>query len=398
MKQQLSLTYFILLFPAIFFYSSGVASSLITPILGGGFGFFAALTLATLSPSLLMRIPTLSGNALIMTFAFASLSLYTTTLLIANYLLHKNLQNINELINQYLTLLATWTALFAIGFFWPKSTPVSFRALNFVFLCGIFLVITLNIDRSNMIFALGTSQTEMSLSYQGLARSTAFTGLALLALIKDKAISAIVALILLFSLFFIGARAELVGVIATLPFIAYLHFKARPISTLIISIILGVILLAFFVYFYDTLKISRHFEIFNIASSSSGSARIEMHRSAMESIKDSPLLGNFGGHAQSYEGVGSYAHNIISAWRQLGVLGFSLYCFLMIGSIVIPLKELKKGNYRINEIPQVAATLSIFSLVLMIGAKSVFWSFPALAWGMTVACSTTRPSNSSAPP
>ena len=111
-----------------------------------------------------------------------------------------------------------------------------------------------------------------------------------------------------------------------------------------------------------------------------------MFNQAMETIKESPVLGDFAGQVRRHDSTGAYAHNALSAWRQFGVVGFVLYLSLSFISLALSIRLVRQRQNQEADLPRIAATLSLFTLILMLGAKSVFWVFPALAWGLTVAC------------
>lgn len=391
MTQRLSLLFALLLFPGVFFYSSAVAATLIPAILGGGFGVITITALAALLPTLFVSIVRLKGTSLLVTALFLALIIYTTVWLLVHHLLGSPTQGRLDIFMQWATLIATWLTLFSIGYFWPST--LSSKYIKFLLACmvGISLIVLTNVDFRRLIFLLGVSNIEGALSYQGLARSAAITGLILLSVLRNFCVSIIVAALLLIILFFIGARSELLGVVAVLPFIAYMHFRQRPLATATAVIVIGLIILCLAVYSYDLLSASRQFQILNISESTSGMARADLQNKAFEAIGHSPVLGDFAGHAGSYGEVGAYSHDVFSAWRQLGFVGFVLHLLLMLSSLVFSIRQLRKLQHRATDLPRIAGTLSLFCLILMLGAKPVFWALPALAWGLTVACYRHKP-------
>ena len=61
---------------------------------------------------------------------------------------------------------------------------------------------------------------------------------------------------------------------------------------------------------------------------------------AIESIKSNFILGDYGSYVSEL-GIGMYAHNLLSAWVDLGFLGFLYFIFILV-YIMIKLYSLKK--------------------------------------------------------
>ncbi len=386
MTQRLSLIFFFLLFPGLFFYSSAVSAGLIPAVIGGGFGITASIAFLALLPLLFVNATKLRGRSLLATTLFFTLIIYTVFWLLAHYFLGSAYQKRLDVFFQVVTTVVAWLALFSIGYFWPPNLSKGYRSVLVFCLGCIALIVLTNIDFRRLIFLFGVSDADGALSYQGLARSASMTGLVLLSVLRSIRVSFIIAVLLLTTVFFIGARSELVGVVAVLPFIAYLHFRRRPLAIVLVIFVVGMMMLGVVVYYFDQLSMSRQFQLMNISESSSAVARASLHNQALEAIKEAPLLGNFAGQVEQHGSIGAYAHNILSAWRQFGVVGFVLYLYLMFSSFALSVRLLKKRQGQEADLPRIAGTLSLFSLILMLGAQSVFWVFPALAWGLTVAC------------
>lgn len=382
MPQKLSLIFFLLLFPGLFFYSSALTAGVIPAILGGGFGAIASLSLLMLFPVLVKDLASIKGKSFFITMCFFALIAYTLFWLFVHHYLGKDYQTRPEVLNQYLTLVSSWLVLFCIGFYWPLTMERSYIVILSLCLVGITLITLLNVDFSRLILIFGVSDIEGSLSYQGLARSTAVLGLVLVSVSKNIYHLIIVSILLLISLFFIGARSELVGIIAVLPLVYLWYFKEKPLISFLIFLILAASIISLIGFNYDALSTSRQFQLSDIFDSTSGAARVKLHYEALEAIKMSPVLGDFSGQIRENSSIGSYAHNFFSAWRQLGLLGFLLYFILLFFPFTLSLRFITKRNYPKSDLPRIILISSFFSLVLLIAAKPVFWFFPALTWGL----------------
>tara|TARA_B100000925_G_C21776885_1_gene374540 strand:- start:150 stop:611 length:462 start_codon:yes stop_codon:yes gene_type:complete len=58
--------------------------------------------------------------------------------------------------------------------------------------------------------------------------------------------------------------------------------------------------------------------------------RISQIEFAINQISQFPFLGNYASYVDEFGGTGSVPHNILSAWLNLGLLGFVLYIFMFI--------------------------------------------------------------------
>ena len=386
MTHRLSLFFVFLLFPGVFFYSSAVASGVIPAALGGGFGVVAAVALAVLLPLVIVDASKLSGKGLLITVIFFIFIFYIISWLLMHYFFGDIFQKSLDVLFQVVTVIATWLALFSIGYFFPPKLSKEYLSVLLACMGCIALIVFMNTDFRHLIFLVGLSDADGALSYQGLSRSAAVTGLVLLSVIRGIRLSFIIAVILLTTVFFVGARSELVGVVVVLPFIAYLHYRHRPMATVSAVIVVSMMVVGMTIYSYDELSTSRQFQLLNISESSSGMERASLYSQALDAIKEAPILGDYAGQVRRHDSTGAYAHNALSAWRQFGVVGFVLYLSLSFISLTLSVKLLRERRSQEADLPRITATLSLFFLVLMLGAKSVFWAFPALSWGLTVAC------------
>ena len=146
-------------------------------------------------------------------------------------------------------------------------------------------------------------------------------------------------------------------------------------------------------------RISRQFEVLDVSSSKSWAGRLQLQRTAIRQIAESPLMGEFGGHVLTEDTgtfakghAGRYAHNALSAWVTYGLAGFLLYVSLtlygFLGSArhVIPKRQTTSPWL-------FAFMLNLVCVLLIIVSKSVYWPLPALAWGVVVNALVNRPTS-----
>jgi O-antigen ligase len=104
--------------------------------------------------------------------------------------------------------------------------------------------------------------------------------------------------------------------------------------------------LAAYIYGSDMLNESRMFQLLDIRSSDSAEARLQLFYNGLNIIIDNPIFGGYGEYVQ-FSGVGSYPHNIISAWVNLGIVGFIGYISMFIAMWFV---VIKRRNTLINNV------------------------------------------------
>ncbi|MBD1227551.1 O-antigen ligase family protein, partial [Xenorhabdus griffiniae] len=134
-------------------------------------------------------------------------------------------------------------------------------------------------------------------------------------------------------LLLLGARSELLVYVLCIPFFYIINTK-KHIQTmlfLLIPIILFIFStnLSFIIEIIPESRITDLFE--NKEKATSIIARIRLLNNGMNSILDNPILGDYGSYTLlPGQGIGSYIHNILSAWVNLGILGFMIQVLLLL--------------------------------------------------------------------
>ncbi|WP_153015464.1 O-antigen ligase family protein [Ventosimonas gracilis] len=364
-----------------------MTQEIIPTVIGRGPEFFAFVTFLIFCVPLMVQVGRLKNNGLIITMMFLALLMYCSAWTGIYYALGEGFQQRTDVLYRSLSMIAGWFVLFSIGFFWPHRVPKAYLTLLATSFFGMACIVVFNMDSQEHIFQFGYSTKEGSYSYQGFALSAAFSLLVWLSTIKNIYRFFVVYASALVVIFFIGARSELVGFVVVFPFMVCLHYKRSPLKTIIASAVLIFFVAGGVVYAYENLAKSRQLQLLNITESSSGIARLDMQDKALDAIRRAPIMGDFAGDVRDYGNTGSYAHNLISAWRQFGILGFLLYTALLIFPLKVSRKLLKNNFHRDEfDLPIITYVFSIFSLTLILVSKTIFWPLPAFAWGLAVAC------------
>jgi len=241
-----------------------------------------------------------------------------------------------------------------------------------------FLVGYVVVAGNAMFYARQLFGVEDIATYQGFARSVFVVALVLFAIAR-KLISQLVVLVGgMFVLFVLGARSELVGFMFAIGLVMIMASRTDWRYIAVSAFALFVLVVAFG-FLGEWLGSSRQAKLLNLSEDSSWAQRIELQAVALNQIMSSWVLGDFGGHIR-VESIGGYAHNALSAWVSLGILGFLLYVGLAVWAWI-------HSGYRVwregmaNRYWVLAFLFGSAVLLLIIAAKSWFWPVVGLAWG-----------------
>jgi O-antigen ligase len=187
------------------------------------------------------------------------------------------------------------------------------------------ITIYFSIDGFFYLQALNEAKSPENLAtYQGFARSYIYTFL-----IVISTVNAVGARFLLYglatsSLFLNGARAEFSAVIFMIPLIETYHARHKLYS--IIPFFLVLILFAVSLEsVVGMLPDNRTLQLLDLSHSSSINARQQLSANAWRTITENPVFGDFASYPD-----GHYAHNILCAWVDFGLVGFVFLAALLV--------------------------------------------------------------------
>lgn len=386
--QKLSRWMFWLLFPGLFLYSSAVGLGVIPAFLGGGYGVFLALTFIVLFPAVMLTSRQLEGVAQIYFALFMGLLICASGYLTFHYFFGNSLHQRPDVLHQWMVLIISWAAIFSVGYFWPKQQSTTEILVLVGMLIIMFLLVVLNLESDKLLFALGKYRSEdYFLSYQGFARSASVTGLVLLAVIRRQYLFWAMSGLLLVTIFLIGSRSELAGLLFVFPILIVYQLAKHPVKTVIIAFVAVIVLGTYLVMNWKEPSLERQMQILNPLVSHSVLKRIKYSSEALQAIAENPISGDFAGHAYfSGGGQQRYTHNLLSSWRQLGLIGFLLYSALLVWPVFGTFHRMIRNPGLLQiDIWRISGAISVFMLVLAIGAKSIFSSILVLSWGVFLA-------------
>jgi len=382
---SLAVAGYMLLFPIFFFYHIGIGKGYIPDFLSGLWGV-ASITIGFFG--IVALVVTRKLNILISTSLLKIVTIlvaYVALWTIVNYILLDD-GSVQQVAKQFVALISAWIALTYIGLFLPWQNR-KFILTNIWFLVAMLATTLLLFDRTYLFLDIrGDSSNLVDVaSYQGFSRSALIVGFVILAGARDRLFKTISTFITVVLLFLVGARSELIGFCfaALLLFSAdFVRYDVRGKSAKLLALVLLVLSLSYLLITSNGLE-SRQLQVLNISEASSWIARSRLTERAIQVIVDNPVVGDFTSHLGNNRSgdSGSYAHNLLSAWVALGIVGFALYLYICFLSIKFVLHSLLSAN-AISQDRSLGLLLTVFTLLLLLFAKPVFWPVPALAWGV----------------
>jgi len=241
-----------------------------------------------------------------------------------------------------------------------------------------------------MVFDISSGKQDGIVSYQGFARYFSSTALVTIAITKAYIRKALIIFIACIGLFFLGSRSDLFGFLFIIP-IFFIDFSSniKTLKNILMSIIFFTVLTAtagilFQDSFLSKIENNRALEVMDLTQSSSWKSRNTLEEEAKAAILQSPIIGDYAGQVKSTGNAGNYVHNFLSAWRQFGLLGFLLFISICTYSLYISIKY--TFTYRQTEpLVLLGLYINLYSFFLLLFSKSVFWFYPALGWGLSLA-------------
>lgn len=322
---NLSALFFILLFPGFFFYHYAVAKMYIPPLLGG---YFGVISLAGISLMFIFGYRALLklnlaalvlGLILILTISVAAL----------NYLVGNPPEYYREIFIWSISGVVYNFLLFFLG----RYFYICSYGFYFVLLLMMALLVLFNVGDAGIFYLKGEAgeYSDEVATYQGFGRSLLVLALVLSAYaFNNKKIFIFVFLVSVAALFFNGARTEFVLYLVAI-FALYMLYAFRDMFYLL-GLFMTFILVGLIGFFaMDFLPSSRMFQLLDISSASSFQSRSFLLEYSVKEMLSNPanlLVGSYG-HYTAVGGIGSYPHNIFSAWVNLGIVGFVLYLVLV---------------------------------------------------------------------
>ena len=347
-RRNLSVFGFFLLFPGFFFYHYSVGTGYVTPFLGGYFSYVAVGVLLLLLLSNVKAFVRIKNN---IKFLFLALLSWTFLITVVNYLL----DNPSGFTKEMLIWSLQGILFNFLCYLLAKDLCFSERSKHILLACFVlmFFLVILNVGSSG-IFYLKQDAGDVADSvatYQGFARCLVFVLLFQVSFyFKDnKFLLFLIVLLGSIALFFNGARTEFVLFFASIVSL-FLINSLRSVKTFLFGVLMIGVLVIVGLYFIELVPQSRMFQLENLEESSSFQSRSFLNDNALKIIDENPILGAYGAYT-NIGGIGHNAHNLLSAWVNLGVIGFLGYIVLLVslwGFVAKTFIKRRIGHERFN--------------------------------------------------
>ena len=328
LERRLGYLFLFLLFPGFFFYHTAIALGVIPPFLGGFFSPVSVVVVSSLLPlviwGMLRRKEFFNIDRV-----FWLIILYWCITLISYQSFSSHFDSTKaEVLDWSLRGILANIACYAVG----RSLNIESSGLMRILIASLIgmLLISITNATDGLFYLRAMAGDEESVAtYQGFARSALVVSV--LALLVDRRFSraSIVFVCSLVLLFLNGARSEFVFFLAAgLVFWWFVVFKstAARLLSVLAMLPLAIIVLVDIKELTSLLPQTRMIQLLDIMHSSSGESRMVLSNEAVNIIREHPLFGSYAAYVPK-DGIGGYAHNILSAWADLGIFGFLLFIF-----------------------------------------------------------------------
>jgi hypothetical protein len=345
---------FLLLFPGFFFYQTLLGLGLINSVLGG---YFSEIIVIVIVPLLITYGKKLKGYRLTsrVDLYFAIFILYFLAIIAANFL---SGANITTILN-HLRAIGYYVALFIIF----KTINLEHRLFKLLLIFSLIAMagIIFNYSVEGTFYLapqhLGQDSDNVA-TYQGFSRSYFITLIVVVSFIKRPHYRAIIYCLAGPALYVNGARSEFVAMLFMLPIIEIYRSKHKLHALAVIVAIVAIAAMNFD-SIVSVLPSNRMLELLDLSQSTSANARHELNNQAVVTIEANPILGDYASYPP-----GDYAHNVLSAWVDLGLFGFIFLLALLIVPAVLLIPQGLFGMTISNEYLLAFCLLSVTIFLL----------------------------------
>lgn len=318
---------FLALFPGFFFYHTLLGTDTISAFLGGYFSPISLIFAVPLTVILFGHYQHKPRSTVAVEFYYAAFLVYFLIVVACNTAAGANRTIVA---NHVLCILFMFNA-FIIFSLIDFSSPM-FRRMAIMSL-AVMSGIAFNYSVNGVFYlgAMGIAKDADSLAtYQGFARSYLITFLPVIAFTRALVLRLVLYGLAITTLFLNTARSEFVALLFVVP-IFELYFSRHKLIFMLTAAATCMVLYINADQLMAALPDNRILELLDLSHSTSANKRHQLSVHAMQTIMAHPLLGDYASYAPGY-----YAHNILSAWVDLGLFGF-IYLILIMLLPAIPL-------------------------------------------------------------
>ena len=303
---------------------------------------------------------------------------YCFTVVIINYLEHGLILDLDKrsYFKYNLILIGQSILFYTIGriFLGPALRSRIFL-LVFWFILVIFILV--NIDLTSFGLNLESLRPEEKGAYLSLASMFALYSIVVIAVWENSRIWWYIAIISLVTLFLLHSRgAFIIFLLAVLIGYNILpNFKKLTVAfTFSVILIVFALLIGLEYIFVNERMVGI---VVNPFEDPSFLTRILLAKSGLDDIVDFTFRGRYGGQIEVFGYIGYYIHNILSYWRQFGLIPFIL---VIISSIYLPWRLIHRSSKGFlsgvsSSYRRLLVVLFIYCVLSIILAKAFEWYF-----------------------
>ena len=339
MREQLLLnSAFFLLFPGFFYYHTLLGTGTTGAFLGGYFSPVALLYMLPLAAVYYRRMRADGRRLSGVDLHYGVFNAYFLVVVLVTAASGANRTIVTHHLLEILFMVNTFI-LFAFIDFEHRQ----FRLMALASLAGMSaIVFSFSVNGVFYLGALGIAKDADSLAtYQGFARSYLMTFMPVIAHTRSLALRLLLYVVGAATLFVNTARSEFAALLFAIPIIEF-YFSRQKLLFLGLAVLIGMTVAAHLDEIVASLPDNRVLELLDLSQSTSANKRHQLAIYARHTIAAHPLMGDYG----SYE-PGYYAHNVLSAWVDLGLFGFVyLLAITAIPAVPMFVKEFFTGRRR----------------------------------------------------
>lgn len=354
---------FFLLYPFFFFYQVSIAKGYIPPVLGGYFRYAVA---AVFIASLFF----IASNAKKNRIVWADLNFilfvgYFFSVVCINELLESESQYFTWHLGQVLQLLTVFMVF--------RSLDVDSLMLKRALFVAVILMSSsvFYFSENGFFYLKGHSLNSSYVStYQEFANAYMLSVMLLVACLRRGWTRLAIYIIAVPSLYLNGSRSELIALILFVMLYEIVLAKHKWRVLFWVGLACAAVVVGIY-FFGDYMPKNRVLYLAAPASDGSIRMRTDMAVNALDIVADSPLFGNYGDYK-----VGEYAHNIISVWVDLGLIGLVIYLGMIISAFY---KSACAALFYWGGERRVALILSMLAVAILLVLTSKYFSYNMIA-------------------
>jgi len=327
---------FLALFPGFFFYHTLLGTGTTGAFLGGYFSPVSLIFVIPLTAILIHHYKRKPNHVSAVEILYTFFLLYFLIIVVCNFIAGANRAIVANHLLCILFMINAFTIFIVIDF-----SSIGFRISALCALAGMSAIAFIySVNGVFYLGALGIAKDSDSLAtYQGFARSYLVTFLPVIAFTRSLLVRLILYCIAVATLFVNTARSEFAALLFAIPIIEF-YFSRHKTLLLLFTILTAVWLSLYMTHLMAALPDNRILELLDLSHSTSANKRHHLNMHAMQTVTAHPFLGDYASYAP-----GNYAHNIMSAWVDLGLFGFAyLIAIMIIPAIPIFFREYFAGR------------------------------------------------------